>query len=135
MIQESFEQWAIVELLGRHVIAGRVTEQTIAGAGFVRVDVPHISDPDSPAQCQFGFTKLFGAGAIYAITPTDEATVRAVATRLKTRPIELWVLPDPSVRLIRPAVEDEDYETADHSDADFHDDPPDEDDGIDGGSF
>jgi len=125
MIQESFEQWAIVELLGRHVIAGRVTEQTIAGAGFVRVDVPHISDPDSPAQCQFGFTKLFGAGAIYAITPTDEATVRAVATRLKTRPIEPWVLPPPEVMVIEPPSEDPDYELdEDVEDDDLNDDPP-----------
>lgn len=32
--------WAIVELFGHARIAGRVTEQVIAGQGFIRADVP-----------------------------------------------------------------------------------------------
>ena len=35
-----FEQTCIVELMGHNMIAGKVTEQTIGGQGFVRVDVP-----------------------------------------------------------------------------------------------
>lgn len=38
--QESFEGFAIVELMGRHVVAGYVTEQVIAGVAMLRVDVP-----------------------------------------------------------------------------------------------
>lgn len=32
--------WAIVELFGHSKIAGEISEQTIAGGPFLRVDVP-----------------------------------------------------------------------------------------------
>ena len=38
--EKAFEQWAIVEIFGHQRIAGKVTEQTIGGCSFVRVDVP-----------------------------------------------------------------------------------------------
>lgn len=61
MVDESkFDVWAVVELFGHQRIAGRVTEQVIAGQGFIRVDVPAIGN-------QSGFTRLFGSGAIYSI--------------------------------------------------------------------
>lgn len=62
-----YEGWAIVELFGRQMIAGRLTTEVVGGGSFVRVDVP--ATDGAP-----GFTKFFGPGAIYAITPTDEAT-------------------------------------------------------------
>ena len=34
----SFDSWAIVEIFGHQTFAGRVTEQAIGGASFVRVD-------------------------------------------------------------------------------------------------
>ncbi|MDD2657785.1 MAG: hypothetical protein PHD04_03970 [Candidatus Pacebacteria bacterium] len=46
-----FDEWAIIDLFGHQKIAGRVSEQQIGGASFVRVDVP-LEPP---------FTKLFGA--------------------------------------------------------------------------
>ena len=96
-----------------------MSEQNIGGAPFVRVDVPEVDG-------ELAFTKLFGASAIYAITPTDEATARAVAARLKARPIEPWVMPEPVVHLIGPSAEDPDYEPLDEDmeNDDFNDDPP-----------
>ncbi len=44
---EQFESWAIVELFGHQKIAGKLTEQTIGGCHFIRVDVPAFED--SPA--------------------------------------------------------------------------------------
>lgn len=65
MDTHKFESWCIVELFGHQRIAGLVTEQTIGGCNFVRVDVPAIGDV--PA-----YTKLLGQGAIYAINPVSE---------------------------------------------------------------
>lgn len=39
-LHEQFDQWAVVELMGRQRIAGKVTERVIAGSGFLQVDVP-----------------------------------------------------------------------------------------------
>lgn len=80
-----FEQWAIVELFGHSRIAGRVSEQTIGGCAFVRVDVPAVGQEQA-------FTKLFGQGAIYAITITDEAAAVLAAGAIQARPINTWEL-------------------------------------------
>ena len=59
---EKFEEWAVVEIMGHKRFAGKVTEQAMGGAGFVRIDVPEITLPSGdvlPA-----FTKLFGAASI-----------------------------------------------------------------------
>lgn len=93
---EKFEQYAIVELFGHQIIAGKVSEQVIGGQGFVRVDVPTVDE-------QAGFTKFYGAGAIYAMTPCDEETVIQAVRGLKQKPIEIWKLnlpqlPTPSRR-------------------------------------
>ena len=80
-----FETWGIVEVMGHKQFAGRVCEVEIAGSGMVRVDVPEIGE--RPA-----FTKLFAPGALYAITPTDEATARTMAASLREQPVETWHL-------------------------------------------
>ncbi|MCB9507946.1 MAG: acetyltransferase [Myxococcales bacterium] len=77
--------WAIVEVMGHRRFAGLIDEQVIAGAGFIRVDVPAGQFP--------AFTKLIGPSSIYAITPVDEAAARAAAARFCERPIEVWALP------------------------------------------
>jgi len=82
---EKFEQFAIVELMGRVVVAGLVSEQVIGGQSFVRVDIPAIEE-------QAAFTKFFGAGAIYCITPCDEATAKAAVEGLRSKPIDIWKL-------------------------------------------
>lgn len=87
MEQEKFEQWALVELFGHQQIAGIVSEQTIGGCSFIRVDVPDIGESK-------GFTKFFGNGAIYAITPCSEDAALTAATKLQIRPISEWIVPD-----------------------------------------
>lgn len=83
MPEDKFNQWAIVELFGHTRIAGRVTEQVIGGCSFVRVDVPKTDSNQS-------FTKLFGQGAIYAISFVDEETAIGVAAMLNEKPIDVW---------------------------------------------
>lgn len=90
MEEKPFEQWAVVELFGHQQIAGMVSEQVIAGQGFVRVDVPACGDQEA-------FTRLFGTGAIYSIIPTTEEIATAFARRNVARPINAWqlALPEP----------------------------------------
>lgn len=69
--QAVFEVHALVELFGHQRIAGKVSEQVIAGTGFIRVDVP--------ATKKAAYTRFFNPAAIYGITPVDEATALALA--------------------------------------------------------
>ncbi|WP_151248438.1 hypothetical protein [Parabacteroides distasonis] len=59
MEQEKFDLWCVVELFGHSRIAGRCTEQNVAGTNMLRVDVPDTSN-------QPGFTRFLSSGAIYA---------------------------------------------------------------------
>jgi hypothetical protein len=78
----AFDTWAIVELMGHRRLAGRLTEQDIAGSGFLRLDIP--SDP--PA------TQFYRPAAVYCITPTTEDTARQVATLGRPAPVQAWEL-------------------------------------------
>ncbi len=100
--QEGFTAWAIIELFGRQQIAGMVSEQSIGGASFVRVDVPEVDS-------QPAYTKLYGSGAIYCLTPVDEALARRAAQAMRVRPVQAYSLPEPR-----------------YSDAQDEDDDPDE---------
>lgn len=86
---ERFEGWCVVEVFGHNVFAGFVSERTIGGAALIQVDVPEV-DESHPA-----FTKLFGAAAIYSITPTTEAHAREAAAQIRVRPVTLYILPEP----------------------------------------
>ena len=83
-------QWAIVELFGHQRIAGKISEQTIGGCSFVRVDVPEIGAGSSSQAPVQPWTKLFGNGAIYAISFVDEATALLTATTLRVQPINSY---------------------------------------------
>lgn len=82
-----FEEWAIVEVMGHNTYAGFVSEQTLGGASFIRVDVPEVNG--CPA-----FTKLLGAASIYAITPVSQEVATMRAKALRKAPITAWDLPD-----------------------------------------
>lgn len=114
---ESFEGFAIVELMGRNVIAGYVTSEVIAGVAMLRVDVPAVGE--KPA-----FTKFLSGQAVYGITPTDEETVKTAANNLRTRPIDLWIVPERKALPVQVAEPDNDYEPDDDDyDDDFDDEP------------
>lgn len=81
---EKFEAWAFVELMGHNKIAGRVTEQAIAGRNLLRVDVPL---EDGTFRTQF-----YGGSAIFAIHPASEEVVRKLVTRMKPEPVFAFML-------------------------------------------
>jgi DNA polymerase-3 subunit epsilon len=84
-MSEKFDMHCVVELFGHSRIAGKVTEQAIGGATFVRVDVPKTSKRE-------GFTRFYGASAIYSITPVDEQIAGLMADRLEVEPVSEWTL-------------------------------------------
>ena len=88
MSEQGFEGWAIVEWFGHNQIAGLVSDAVIGGQSFVRVDVPGAEGAEP-------FTKFFGGGAIYAITPTTQEIATMAATRLSVRPVSPWIVPMP----------------------------------------
>jgi hypothetical protein len=69
---DAFESWAFVELFGHMRIAGKVSESTIGGCSFVRLDVPATTGKP-------GYTRYLGNGAIYSITPCSEEYARLAA--------------------------------------------------------
>jgi hypothetical protein len=77
---------ALVELFGHQRIAGRVSETTIAGGAFVRVDVPAVGEDKA-------HTRLYSPQAIYSINPVSEEVATAMATALRKRPVERYELP------------------------------------------
>lgn len=83
---EKFETWAIVEVMGHNKFAGYVSEQTIAGKSFVRVDVPESGAV--PA-----FSKMFGPDSIYCITPVSELVAKSLADGLRSKPLQEFDLP------------------------------------------
>jgi len=151
--------WAIVEIFGHQRFAGQISEQPIAGDKLVRVEVPpvpevsragrmsrfHPHTGERAPQGQVwrytekipaagGFTKLLGVKAIYALTPTPEATVRALLEKERqpqphVAAESIECIPDPAIAAIA-APEAETI--ADAPDVDFvntddDEDPDDED--------
>jgi hypothetical protein len=81
-----FDCWAVLELFGHVRLAGRVTEASIGGCSFLRVDVPK---PDG----EIDFTRYFGNGAIYSMTPVTEEVARRVGNGSAQAPVKPWEMP------------------------------------------
>lgn len=120
---QKFESWAVVELFGHQRIAGLVTEATIGGCSFVRVDVPE--QPEIPASqwnsarpALPAYTRYFGQGAIYALNPCSEEGARYTASEIRARPPIAYLPPtmEQQKKLSPPAegaLTDADYEPCD----------------------
>ena len=81
---DPFEGWAIVELMGHRRLAGHVSEQQIAGAAFLRLDV---HDGEGATATQF-----YSPSAVYCITPTSEPMARKIGAMSRPEPIVRWEL-------------------------------------------
>ena len=83
---QAFAQWCIVELLGHRRLAGLITEVQLAGAGFLRLDIPKTDR--GPARTQY-----VAPASVYALHPVDETTATRVATTCYPDPVHRWELP------------------------------------------
>lgn len=92
-MQEKFKSWGVIELFGHTRIAGEISEATIGGCQFVRIDVPEMNGKP-------GFTRFFGQNAIYSINPTSQEVATAIASNCSAQPVKSWdvlqLLPDKS---------------------------------------
>lgn len=112
--QSNFEGWAIVEIFGHQRYAGRVSTQVFGNACMFRVDVPELPAREETAErasydnngrrippgaiMQYGavqgYTKLFGVGAIYALTPCTEAFAIKALEQMQPRPLLAVDIPE-----------------------------------------
>jgi hypothetical protein len=81
--ERTFEGWAVLELMGHRKVAGQVTPVEIAGAGFLRIDIP----------CEPPATQFYAPASVYCLTPTTEALARELARNLSPAPVALYELP------------------------------------------
>ena len=51
--ENGIDGWAILELMGHRRLGGRVSEATIAGGAFIRIDVPHPNEAGIFTASQF----------------------------------------------------------------------------------
>lgn len=113
----SLQMWAIVELMGHQRMAGEITEVTVAGHGFIRIDVPGTSKV--PA-----FTRMVSPSSIYAINPTTQELAIRAAEAFQPRPVQEWELPkalpptEPSLKHLGTHHPDGTFAAADDDDHD-----------------
>jgi hypothetical protein len=114
--QATFDGWAILEIFGHQRYAGRVKTEAYGQSVFWRIDVPPLEPRERISTCYEcigntscppgtivqekavqGYSKLFGSGAIYCLTPcTQEAAMKAVED-MQARPLMAVKLPGYSV--------------------------------------
>jgi DNA polymerase-3 subunit epsilon len=109
--ESSLDTWGIVELFGHVKMAGMLSEQVVAGTTMLRLDVPEVED--KPA-----FTRFYGSGAVYSITPTEESIARQAAAVLRARPVTVYGIVAPERQLEAGFVDDDGYDAGDEEDWD-----------------
>ncbi len=100
-----WQEWTVLELMGHRRLAGLVTEQQIAGKGFLRLDVP--GDGDT-----WTATQLYNPDSVYCMTPTSEENARKIAALSQPRPATRWELEAVPAES-KPGWADDDYEPGD----------------------
>jgi hypothetical protein len=79
---EKFDQWCVLDLFGHQRTAGHVTEATVGGCSFIRIDVPEGE----------GYrTEYYGNGAVYSMRPVSEEVARRIAVSAAP-PVSAWDL-------------------------------------------
>jgi YHS domain-containing protein len=115
--QATFKGWALVEVYGHSRAAGYVTTEYFGNACMFRVDTPSLPEREwvlaEPEYTDHGWTQagatvkrdesparstLLGPGAIFRMTPCDEAAARRAIDEIYKRPVIVLKMPD------RPAI-------------------------------
>jgi hypothetical protein len=110
--QATFDGWAIVDVLGHQRYVGYVTTEAYGQAVLFRIDVPALEERERTTKrpgyvesrylpagtvvtegAVAGYTKLIGAGSIYAITPCTKEAALAAVEDTQARPLMSVQLP------------------------------------------
>jgi hypothetical protein len=83
-----YEGWGILELMGHRKLAGKLSTQKVAGASFLRIDIP--ARKDTAIETEFVSTQFVNPTSIYAMHPTTEEVARAVAASIAPDPVTKW---------------------------------------------
>lgn len=147
MTTETFEEkqqakaidgWMILEIFGHQRYAGYVTFENIGIAAMLRLDVPPLEERERvtkrpgyiggqhiPAGTTVkegavqGYTKLFGVGAIYSMTPCTKEACLAAVEEIQPRPMTPIALPPEKALAAAAADENEDRPDEDDDDDDI----------------
>lgn len=80
-----FAHWALIELMGHQTAVGLVTEETIAGKTFLRVEIPN-------EKCETVCTRYYAPDAVYCISPISKQIALGLAARYAVRPATIYDL-------------------------------------------
>jgi len=132
--QSQFEGWAILEIFGHQKYAGFVKTEYYGTACMFRCDVPPLeerqqvtrggcyveTDADSRSWVPpgsivkkgvtQGYSKLFGVGAIYSMTPCDQDAALKAVEELQPRSLMLVSLPKGKALGAAPEAISRDYD-------------------------
>jgi hypothetical protein len=125
--QNELATWAILEIFGHQKYAGFVQSQAFGSTVMFRLDVPDLPERIGPLELptwvtieatgarqyapagtvikapeKQGYSKIFGASAIYCITPCTEDAARAVIQQMSPRPLMLVKMPGAAAELAAP---------------------------------
>lgn len=87
--KDGYEAWSILELMGHRRLGGFVREVQVAGAGFLRIDVPGDTDGETHS------TQFYPPASVYCLTPVSEEAARIVAKSSRPQPVAQWEIPKP----------------------------------------
>ncbi len=127
--QAAFEGWAVLEIFGHQRYAGYVTTEAFGQSVLFRVDVPPLPErerltkyyeradgQDVPPGSKVketavqGYTKFFGPGAIYAMTPCSQEAATKAVEKLQPRTLSIIELAPERAQLVAANVIDEEHD-------------------------
>lgn len=101
--QPELSGYALVEIFGHVRIVGWLTQQAFGSAVLFRIDVPDMTQDGKVVRK--GFTRYFGVGSIYSITPIDAETMKELLPSISGAPARPYSISSSSSRY----DEDKDY--------------------------
>jgi hypothetical protein len=109
--QPAFDEFAILEVMGKTRLGGRVREQHVFGVAMIRIDIPD-------GKGGFKLTRFFHPQALFSVTLVGEKEATAVAAYNDAPPVTRWEMTQKQL----PGARDDDDGYVDvDGDADFDD--------------